>query len=74
MLKSDALMVAVQVVPRESRTAVASSAGERLRVAVTSTLVDGAANRSESLTEGDLVTPRLSAGITPSRGTGEGRR
>ncbi|HVZ88915.1 MAG TPA: DUF167 domain-containing protein [Polyangia bacterium] len=44
MPKSDALIVDVQVVPRASRTAVGPAVGERLRVAVTSPPVDGAAN------------------------------
>jgi len=38
------LLVDVQVVPRASRTAVGPAVGERLRVAVTSPPVDGAAN------------------------------
>lgn len=42
--KSDGLLVDVQVVPRASRTAVGPAVGERLRVAVTSPPVDGAAN------------------------------
>ncbi len=42
--KSDVLIVEVQVVPRASRTAVGPAVGERLRVAVTSPPVDGAAN------------------------------
>jgi uncharacterized protein len=44
MPKSDTLIVDVQVVPRASRTAVGPAVGERLRVAVTSPPVDGAAN------------------------------
>jgi len=44
MPKSEALIVDVQVVPRASRTAVGPAVGERLRVAVTSPPVDGAAN------------------------------
>jgi len=44
MPKSDALIVDLQVVPRASRTAVGPAVGERLRVAVTSPPVDGAAN------------------------------
>lgn len=38
------LIVDVQVVPRASRTAVGPMVGDRLRVAVTSPPVDGAAN------------------------------
>ena len=44
MPKSDALIVDVQVVLRASGTAVGPAVGERLRVAVTSPPVDGAAN------------------------------
>jgi hypothetical protein len=44
MPQSDALIVDVLVVPRASRTAVGPAVGERLRVAVTSPPVDGAAN------------------------------
>jgi hypothetical protein len=44
MPESEALIVDVQVVPRASRTAVGPAVGERLRVAVTSPPVDGAAN------------------------------
>ena len=40
----DGLLVDVQVVPRASRTAVGPAVGDRLRVAVTSPPVDGAAN------------------------------
>ena len=42
--KSDGQLIDVQVIPRASRTAVGPSVGERLRVAVTSPPVDGAAN------------------------------
>jgi uncharacterized protein len=42
--RDGALIVDVQVVPRASRTAVGPLVGERLRVAVTSPPVDGAAN------------------------------
>ena len=42
--RDGALIVDVQVVPRASRTAVGPVVGERLRVAVTSPPVDGAAN------------------------------
>ena len=42
--RSEGLLVDVQVVPRASRTAVGPAVGERLRVAVTSPPVDGAAN------------------------------
>lgn len=38
------LTIDIQVVPRASRTAVGPAMGERLRVAVTSPPVDGAAN------------------------------
>jgi uncharacterized protein len=38
------IIVDVQVVPRASRTAVGPMVGDRLRVAVTSPPVDGAAN------------------------------
>jgi len=41
---SEGLLVDVQVVPRASRTAVGPAVGDRLRVAVTSPPVDGAAN------------------------------
>jgi uncharacterized protein (TIGR00251 family) len=44
MPQSEALIVDVQVVPRASRTAVGPAVGDRLRVAVTSPPVDGAAN------------------------------
>ncbi len=42
--RSEGLLVDVQVVPRASRTAVGPAVGDRLRVAVTSPPVDGAAN------------------------------
>ena len=42
--RPDGLLVDVQVVPRASRTAVGPAVGDRLRVAVTSPPVDGAAN------------------------------
>jgi uncharacterized protein (TIGR00251 family) len=42
--KPEGLLVDVQVVPRASRTAVGPAVGDRLRVAVTSPPVDGAAN------------------------------
>ena len=42
--RDGALIVDVQVVPRASRTAVGPAVGDRLRVAVTSPPVDGAAN------------------------------
>jgi uncharacterized protein len=42
--RSEGLLVDVLVVPRASRTAVGPAVGERLRVAVTSPPVDGAAN------------------------------
>ena len=42
--RGGALIVDVQVVPRASRTAVGPAVGDRLRVAVTSPPVDGAAN------------------------------
>jgi uncharacterized protein YggU (UPF0235/DUF167 family) len=44
MPKSNALIVDVQVVARSSRTVAGPAVGERLRVAVTSPPVDGAAN------------------------------
>ena len=43
-MKSDNLIVDVQVVTRAPRTVVGPAVGERLRVAVTSPPVDGAAN------------------------------
>ena len=51
--RSDGLLVDVQVVPRASRTAVGPAVGDRLRVAVTSPPVDGAANAAviEALAE-----------------------
>jgi len=42
--RDGALLVDVQVVPRASRVAVGPAVGDRLRVAVTSPPVDGAAN------------------------------
>jgi uncharacterized protein (TIGR00251 family) len=42
--RDGALIVDIQVVPRASRTEVGPAVGERLRVAVTSPPVDGAAN------------------------------
>jgi len=42
--RPEGLLVDVQVVPRASRTAVGPAVGDRLRVAVTSPPVDGAAN------------------------------
>ena len=47
------ITIDVQVVPRASRTAVGPAIGERLRVAVTSPPVDGAANAAvvEALAE-----------------------
>ena len=42
--RSGGLLVDVQVVPRASRTAVGPAVGDRLRVAVTSPPVEGAAN------------------------------
>jgi len=44
MNREGALLVDIQVVTRASRTAVGPALGERLRVAVTSPPVDGAAN------------------------------
>ena len=44
MDRNTPLLVDIQVVPRASRTAVGPAIGERLRVAVTSPPVDGAAN------------------------------
>jgi uncharacterized protein (TIGR00251 family) len=51
--RDGALIVDVQVVPRASRTAVGPAVGDRLRVAVTSPPVDGAANAAviEALAE-----------------------
>lgn len=42
--RDGALVIDVQVVPRASRAAVGPAIGDRLRVAVTSPPVDGAAN------------------------------
>ena len=61
MPKSDALIVDVQVVPRASRTAVGPAVGERLRVAVTSPPVDGAANAAVTDALADAFGVRRSA-------------
>jgi uncharacterized protein (TIGR00251 family) len=42
--RDGALVVDIQVVPRASRTSVGPAVGDRLRVAVTSPPVEGAAN------------------------------
>jgi uncharacterized protein len=59
--RSDGLLVDVQVVPRASRTAVGPAVGDRLRVAVTSPPVDGAANAAVIEALADAFGVRRSA-------------
>jgi hypothetical protein len=58
---TDGLLVDVQVVPRSSRTAVGPAVGDRLRVAVTSPPVDGAANAAVIEALADAFGVRRSA-------------
>ena len=59
--KPEGLLVDVQVVPRASRTAVGPAVGDRLRVAVTSPPVDGAANAAVIEALADAFRVRRSA-------------
>jgi uncharacterized protein len=59
--RSEGLLVDVQVVPRASRTAVGPAVGDRLRVAVTSPPVDGAANAAVIEALADAFGVRRSA-------------
>ena len=59
--KPEGLLVDVQVVPRASRTAVGPAVGDRLRVAVTSPPVDGAANAAVIEALADAFGVRRSA-------------
>jgi uncharacterized protein (TIGR00251 family) len=59
--KPEGLLVDVLVVPRASRTAVGPAVGDRLRVAVTSPPVDGAANAAVIEALADAFGVRRSA-------------
>ncbi len=59
--RDGALIIDIQVVPRASRTSVGPAVGERLRVAVTSPPVDGAANSAVIEALADAFGVRRSA-------------